>query len=103
MVKRRGKKRRAGAAKGKPLIGITCEVVKLKPYFAEFELVSDYRYTRAVIRAGGIPVLLPINPLKRDIPRLMDAIDGLVITGGADIHPSFYGEKSKEKVRPIYR
>lgn len=103
MVKKRLKSRRAKGLKGKPLIGITCEVVKLKPYFAEFELVSDYRYTRAVIRAGGIPVLLPINPLKRDIPRLMDAIDGLIITGGADIHPSFYGEKSKEKVRPIYR
>ena len=105
MVKRRKRHRRRapGLKKGKPVIGITCEVVKLKPYFAEFELVSDYRYTRAVIRAGGIPVLLPINPLKRDIPRLLDAIDGLVITGGADIHPSFYGEKSKEKVRPIYR
>ena len=103
MKKRRRRRRRVVVKKGKPLIGITCEVVKLKPYFAEFELVCDYRYIRAVIRAGGVPVLLPINPLKRDIPRLLDAIDGLVITGGADIHPSFYGEKSKEKVRPIYR
>lgn len=89
--------------KTKPIIGITCEVVKLKPYFSEFEEVCDYRYMRAIIRAGGLPVLLPINPLRSDIPKLVDAVDGLVIIGGADIHPHFYGEKSREKVKPIYR
>lgn len=88
---------------GKPIIGITCEVVKLKPYFSEFELVCDYRYVRAVIRAGGVPLLLPINPFPRDAMRMLEPIDGLVIVGGADIHPSFYGEKSKQKVKPIYR
>lgn len=89
--------------KRKPIIGITCEIVKLKPYFAEFELVCDYRYMRAIIRAGGIPVLLPLNPKRQDVSQLMDAVDGLVIIGGADIHPHFYGEKSREKVKPIYR
>lgn len=103
MVKRRKKKARKIPVKGKPVIGITCEVVKLKPFFAEFELVCDYRYLRAVIRAGGIPVLVPINPRKRDVAALLDRIDGLIITGGADIHPGFYGEKSREKVKPIYR
>ncbi len=110
MVKRKNKKRKKrrvsrkfSAKKGKPIIGITCEVVKLKPYFAEFEMVSDYRYVRAILRAGGTPVLLPINPFYRDVRKLLDLIDGLVITGGADIHPSFYGEKSKKKIQPIYR
>ena len=70
---------------GKPVIGITCEVVKLKPYFAEFELVCDYRYIRAVLRAGGTPVLLPLNPIPRDIGKLVELIDGLVIIGGAMI------------------
>lgn len=88
---------------GKPIIGITCEVVKLKPYFAEFELTCDYRYVRAIIRAGGIPMLLPINPFPRDAAQLLEHIDGLVIIGGADIHPSFYKEKSKKKIEPIYR
>lgn len=101
MVKRRRKRRvRPG---GKPLIGITSEVVKLKPYYAEFELVCDYRYIRAILRAGGIPVIIPINPFRRDIKQLLGKIDGLLIPGGADIHPAFYGEKAREKVRPIYR
>ncbi|MBI3307604.1 MAG: gamma-glutamyl-gamma-aminobutyrate hydrolase family protein [Candidatus Omnitrophica bacterium] len=100
---KRRKKRDRRQKKGKPIIGITCEVVKLKPYFAEFELSCDYRYVRAVIRAGGIPMLLPINPFSRDAAKVLEHIDGLVIIGGADIHPSFYGEKSKQKIQPIYR
>ena len=90
-------------AKGKPVIGITCEIHKLKPYFSEFELVCDYRYVRAIIRAGGLPVLLPINPVKKDARALIKKIDGIVIVGGADIHPSFYGEKFRHKILPAYR
>ena len=103
-MKKQKKKRRSISAfpkKTKPVIGITCEVVKLKPYYAEFELVCDYRYIRAIIRAGGLPVMLPINPLKKDIHKIFDFVDGLVIIGGADIHPSFYGDKSREKIKPI--
>lgn len=100
MVKRR---KRPEKIKGKPVIGITCEVEKRKPYFSEFDLFCDYRYVRAIIRAGGIPVLLPINPFPRDAAKMLEHIDGLVIVGGADIHPSFYGEKSSKKIQPIYR
>lgn len=106
MVKKRRRHRRSllrGGSKGKPLIGLTCEVVKLKPYFAEFELVCDYRYIRAIMRAGGTPIIIPINPFQRDVKKLMEKIEGLVIPGGADLHPSFYKEKSREKVKPIYR
>jgi gamma-glutamyl-gamma-aminobutyrate hydrolase PuuD len=87
----------------RPLIGITCEVVKRKPYFAEFDLLCDYRYVRAILRAGGTPILLPINPLTRPASALFRQLDGLVIVGGADIHPSFYGEKTTNKVDPMYR
>ncbi len=87
----------------KPVIGITCEVRKLKKFFAEFELLSDYHYIRSVLRAGGLPILLPVNPLKRDVAKLVNLIDGLIITGGADVPPAFYGEKTTEKVKPMYR
>ena len=97
------KRRHPKKGLGKPVIGITCDVMKLKPFFSEFEVFCDYRYIRAIIRAGGTPILLPVNPLRKEIPRLVDLIDGLVMIGGADIHPSFYGEKSREKVKPIYR
>lgn len=88
---------------GKPIIGISCEVIKLKPYYSEFELACDYRYVRAIIRAGGIPVMLPINHVPHDVKALIDLIDGLLIIGGADIHPTFYGEKARHKIKPMYR
>lgn len=87
----------------KPLIGITSEVAKLKPYYSEFELACDYRYIRAVVRAGGLPVILPINHARGDVKHLISAIDGLLVIGGADIHPSFYGEKVRQQIKPMYR
>jgi len=87
----------------RPIIGITCEVIKLRPYYSEFELACDYRYVRAVIRAGGIPIMLPINHDRRDVKALAQLLDGLLIIGGADIHPSFYGEHARHKINPMYR
>lgn len=95
------KKKSSGSKK--PVIGITCEVQKVKPFYCQFDLVCDYRYIRAVIRAGGIPILLPMNPFDRDVSKLLEQVDGIVIIGGADIHPSFYGEKSSKKIDPMYR
>lgn len=86
----------------KPVIGITCEVVKLKPNFSEFDLICNYRYVRSVARAGGIPILLPLHSSAKDISGQLDQIDGLLIIGGDDIHPSFYGERPSKKVKPTY-
>ncbi len=97
------KKRIKPSSIRRPVIGITCEVNKLKPFYAEFDLRCDYRYVRSILRAGGTPVLLPIIPFRREVSKLVHFIDGLVITGGADIPPSFYGEKASTKVDPMYR
>jgi putative glutamine amidotransferase len=47
-------------------------------------------YVRAVRRAGGLPIVLPVVELD-DIPTLLDRIDGLIITGGTDVDPAQYG------------
>ncbi len=51
-------------------------------------------YVKAVQRAGGVPVILPIvdpgNP--DDLDRLLDAVDAVVITGGCDVDPQSYGQ-----------
>jgi putative glutamine amidotransferase len=47
-------------------------------------------YADAVARAGGVPVLLPpVDPT--DAPEVMARLDGLVVTGGADVDPGRYG------------
>jgi putative glutamine amidotransferase len=45
--------------------------------------VLDRRYVDAVVRAGGVPVLLP--PVGTGHAELVDRIDGLVLAGGADL------------------
>ncbi|MBZ0160211.1 MAG: gamma-glutamyl-gamma-aminobutyrate hydrolase family protein [bacterium] len=50
-------------------------------------------YSRAVFDAGGLPLILPIPRIESAlVDAYLEAIDGLILTGGADIHPSFYGQ-----------
>ncbi len=60
------------------------------------------RYCRAIERAGGIPVLLPPGGSPVIANRLVDRLDGLVISGGNfDIHPRLYGEKPIKELGEI--
>ncbi|MDF2067679.1 gamma-glutamyl-gamma-aminobutyrate hydrolase family protein [Bacillus sp. Cr_A10] len=68
----------------KPIIGITVEVKEDGNYF------MPSVYGQAISQAGGIPVLIPLIP-DMDIDELCEKIDGLFLTGGEDIDPSYYG------------
>lgn len=51
-------------------------------------------YFDAVTRAGGIAVLLPPQPVDARIAaRVLDGLDGLILTGGKDIDPARYGQE----------
>ena len=50
-------------------------------------------YINAVMRAGGVPVVLPINGDKEVMKRMIETIDALIMTGGEDIDPVYYGEE----------
>jgi putative glutamine amidotransferase len=54
-------------------------------------------YRRAVEAAGAQPVELP--PGTHALPD----VDGLLLPGGWDVDPSFYGESKDEKVGPVDR
>lgn len=58
-------------------------------------------YSDAINASNGIPLLIPIlkDYDSERVKRIVECIDGLLITGGEDIHPQFYNEevyKSKD-------
>jgi putative glutamine amidotransferase len=54
------------------------------------ELALGMSYPDAIERAGGVPVILPPLPPEA-IDLLASRLDGLLLTGGPDLHPRSYG------------
>lgn len=75
----------------RPIIGITTRPRVTRTSGGRLGIDSlQHTYRDSVARAGGVP--LPLSPVHdEDVPRLLDRIDGLVLTGGGDIAPSAYG------------
>lgn len=52
-------------------------------------------YLEGVTRAGGVATLLPPQPVDEAIAaRVLDGLDGLIITGGRDVDPRAYGHRA---------
>ncbi len=78
----------------RPLIGLTTyrEQAKWGVWDQDADLLP-VMYADAIIRAGGVPVLLPPATDDPDAAAAVVArIDGLVVSGGADVDPGQYGE-----------
>ena len=67
------------------MIGIT-------PSLGEKETLLNYDYANAVIRAGALPVVLPVTEDGGLMDEMLRRVDGLLLSGGADVNPACYGE-----------
>lgn len=70
----------------KPVIGITTNVEKGD------KNVLNNEYVRSVIRAGGLPIIIPVG-IEEDISQLLGMLDGLLLSGGQDINPMLFNEE----------
>ena len=81
----------------RPAIGVTIENPRQEKEV--FRLRDDY--VRSVEAAGGLPlVLAPGRP--EDAADLLDHVEGLLLTGGADIDPRAYGEAPHPALGPVF-
>lgn len=84
----------------KPLIGITAgEIFNREHPWAPVVYGQSHTYVDAIIRAGGIPVILPVTNNLEIIQEICERIDGLLMSGGNDITPSLYDEEPYEVTR----
>lgn len=52
-------------------------------------------YLEALRAAGGTPIVLTFDLDSQEIARIVAMCDGLLFTGGQDVHPSVYGEEDR--------
>ena len=84
-----------------PVIGITCSMEynqkgRRYPTAYAFDFLKRCYY-EAVERSGGIPILLPNTTKVNNVYSLLRLLDGLLISGGNDVDPVFYGEKKEAR------
>lgn len=96
------KPRTHGQPPRRPNIGITPDWQEARPDspFARYELKVPY--ADAVLRAGGLPLVLPYSDDASCVDAYLDRVSGLLVTGGAfDIPPEAYGDTSREGMGPL--
>src|SRR5918998_2803984 len=80
-----------------PRIGVTAALREETESIAQNPLGrfvrTDLDYVRGVSEAGGVPVVLPPSLSLRAAEALLDGLDGLLLSGGPDLDPGYYGER----------
>ncbi len=81
-------------AQRKPVIGITGN-------YAEPDCKLGEAYYKSVLRAGGVPVIIPPLSDTDTIINTLEHIDGLLLSGGADYNPLYCGEEPSPRLGAI--
>jgi putative glutamine amidotransferase len=84
----------------RPVIGITCSRLVggawglYSPgHFMDYTFAE---YSQAVLAVGGAPLLIPAAQNQESIESILDRLAGLILSGGPDVNPRFYGEQPLE-------
>ncbi len=79
----------------KPVIGITA--------FVEDDLSTHLNaaYSKSIIAAGGIPLIIPLG-VEEDAAQILALTDGLLLSGGYDVHPFLFGAEPSPKLGKIH-
>jgi len=82
----------------RPVVGITAHVEAARWGHWELEAaLIPYDYVRGVERAGGRALLVP--PSEEGVGETLDALDGLLLSGGADLDPEAYRAEAHPETR----
>jgi putative glutamine amidotransferase len=92
---------RRGSNMARPVIGITTYVTQAQwSYWDEEAALVPAAYVQALERAGGRPVLIP--PSEHGVEETLDAVDGLLFSGGSDLDPDFYDQEPHDETFGVF-
>lgn len=77
-----------------PLIGITGN-------FSDGNLSLAQGYYQSVIRAGGVPLIIPPYEDTDLLINTLDTLDGILLSGGGDINPLFLGKEPSQGLHSV--
>lgn len=82
-----------------PIIGITSYLEQAQTGVWDVPAVFlPQVYLNAVTSVGGVAVVLPPQPIDAGTAReLVASLDGLILSGGADLNPASYGQAAHER------
>ena len=78
----------------KPIIGVLSSRT-YHPSVGPMPVLAEYvnrTYCAGVEKGGGIPLIIPVTSDREQLTRLLSLCQGLLLPGGEDVDPCFYGE-----------
>jgi len=74
------------------IVGITCSSNEASPGENARQYLNT-AYVLAILKAGGVPVIIPNVVDKELVESYLASIDGLMLSGGVDVDPKYFDEE----------
>jgi putative glutamine amidotransferase len=82
-----------------PLILISPNTEVKGDEFGDMSISLSETYQKAIVTAGGVPLVLPYMASKEIIAECVSHCDGVLLTGGDDINPDLYAKRLSPALR----
>ena len=78
---------------GTEVLDFHAPVIGISGNFRDGDCTLAQAYYMSVVEAGGTPVVIPSYDDEKALVSLLDTLDGIVLSGGADIDPDYLSEE----------
>ena len=86
---------------GLPVIGIPCRNDRSMKYNGTAIYAQSVAYTKAIVQAGGVPFLIPLDLPEPSLRHLYDITNGILLAGGGDIDPAIFHGAGHATIRDV--
>jgi putative glutamine amidotransferase len=92
-----------GVTAPRPLIGVPTGREKSQRFFGLPLYIMNQTYVRTLEMLGALPVLIPLQMSDATLRGIFERLDGLLLPGGEDVDPSYYGAERHPQLGPTDR